>query len=155
MDFKSIHSFFIFFNFFVFLGPHLQHREVPRLEVKSKLQPLAYATATPDPSRFCDLHHISQQDWILNPWHEARDWTQVLMDTSQFRWGLSRDRNSQSEPWQKLPSTPFYLSCTTQFHLQSLRPVWFLLSPLRETISIAVEALFPSPHHVHTQSELF
>ena len=36
--------------FFVFLGPHLQHMEVPRLGVKSELQLLAYtsATATPD-----------------------------------------------------------------------------------------------------------
>ena len=36
-----------------FLGPLLRHTEVPRLGVKSKLQPLAYAraTATRDPSR--------------------------------------------------------------------------------------------------------
>ena len=27
------------------LGPHLQHMEVPRLGVKSELQPLAYTTA--------------------------------------------------------------------------------------------------------------
>ena len=27
----------------------------------------ATATATPDPSRICDLHHSSWQCWILNP----------------------------------------------------------------------------------------
>ena len=43
--------------------------EVPRLGFKSELQQLAYTTATtmPDPSSICDLHHSSQQQWILNP----------------------------------------------------------------------------------------
>ena len=31
---------------FVFLGPHLQHMEVPRLRVTSELQLLAYTTVT-------------------------------------------------------------------------------------------------------------
>ena len=39
----------------VFLGPHLQHIEVPRLP--------AYATATQDPNRIWDLHCSSQQRW--------------------------------------------------------------------------------------------
>ena len=45
----------------VFLGPHLWHMEVPRLGVKSELQLLTYITATamPDPSHVCDLHHSS------------------------------------------------------------------------------------------------
>jgi len=46
-----------------FLGPNLWHMEVPKLP--------AYATATPDPSRVCDLHHSSWQHWILNPLSEA------------------------------------------------------------------------------------
>ena len=33
------------FLFFCFLGPYVQHMEVPRLGVKSELQLLAYATA--------------------------------------------------------------------------------------------------------------
>ena len=43
---------------FSFLGPHLQHMEVPRLGVQLDLEPLAYATAiaTPDLSHVCDLH---------------------------------------------------------------------------------------------------
>ena len=57
------------FIFLVFLGPHSRHMEVPRLGVKSELQLLAYATATatPDPSLVCDLHHSSRQCWILSP----------------------------------------------------------------------------------------
>ena len=45
--------------FFSFLGPHLQHMEVPRLGLKSELQLLAYTTATtmPDPGGICDLSH--------------------------------------------------------------------------------------------------
>ena len=52
-----------------FLGPHLQHMEVPRLGVELELQLLAYATAiaTWDPSRICDLYQSSQQHQILNP----------------------------------------------------------------------------------------
>ena len=55
--------------------------EVPRLEIESELQLLAYgtATATWDPSHVCSLH---QQCWILNPLSEARDQTCNLMDTS-------------------------------------------------------------------------
>ena len=34
-----------------FLGPNLWHMEVPKLP--------AYATATPDPSRVCDIYHSS------------------------------------------------------------------------------------------------
>jgi len=42
--------------------------EVPRLQVESELQLLAYttATATRDLSHICDLHHNSQQCKILN-----------------------------------------------------------------------------------------
>ena len=70
---------------FCFLGPHLQHMEVPRLGAESKLQLPACtpATATLDPSCICDLHHSSQQCWILKPLSEARDQTCNLMDPSQ------------------------------------------------------------------------
>ena len=43
-----ITPFFIFY-FFVFLGPHTCHPEVPRLGVASELQAYAAATATRDP----------------------------------------------------------------------------------------------------------
>ena len=64
--------------------------EVPRLGVESELQLLAYtrATKTQDPSLVCDLHHSSWQCGILNPLSRARNWTCILMDTSQvcYHW---------------------------------------------------------------------
>ena len=60
--------------------------QVPRLGVDLELQPPAYttATATPDLSRICDLHHSSWQCRILNPVSEARDRTYILMDIVRF-----------------------------------------------------------------------
>ena len=82
-----IAHFFSFLLFLVFLGPHPQHMEVPRLGVESELQLPAYTTATAgwDLSRICKLHHSSQQCWILNPLSKAWDQTCVLMDTSLIR----------------------------------------------------------------------
>ena len=62
---------------FAFLGLPLWHVEVSRLAAESKLQLLAYTTATPDLSRMCDLHRSSPQGRILNLLSE------VLMDSSQ------------------------------------------------------------------------
>ena len=60
---------------FLLFRAALQHIEVPKLGVKSKLQLPAYttATATPDPSHDFDLRDSSQECWILNPLIEARD----------------------------------------------------------------------------------
>ena len=57
--------------------------EVPRLWVESELQLLTSttATATPDRSHVCDLHHSSRQRQILNPLSKARDQTCILIDT--------------------------------------------------------------------------
>ena len=76
--------FLVCFVFFFFLGPYPWHVEVPGLGGELELQLLAYtaATATQDPSRVCDLHHSSQQCWILNPLGKARDQTHILMDPS-------------------------------------------------------------------------
>ena len=53
---------FLFVSFVLFLGPQLQHMEVPRLDMESELQLLACTTATgtQDPSCICNLHHSSQ-----------------------------------------------------------------------------------------------
>ena len=61
--------------------------EVPRLGVKSELQLPAYTTATamPDPSSICELHHSSRQCGVLNPLSEAKDRTFLLMGASQIR----------------------------------------------------------------------
>ena len=77
--------------------------EIPRLGVKWELQLLAYATATamPDLSRICDLHHShynarsshicklqhsSQQQQILKPLSEAGNQTHILIVISQVRY---------------------------------------------------------------------
>ena len=62
------------------------HIEIPRLGVQLELLLLAYTTATaaPDSSRICDLHHSSQQHQLLNPLSEARDRTYNLMVSSQI-----------------------------------------------------------------------
>ena len=52
------------------------------------------ATATPDPSHVCDLHHSSYQCRILNPPSKVRDQTRVLMDTSRILKPLSHNEYS-------------------------------------------------------------
>ena len=77
---------FFFLSGFCLLRATPQHMEVPRLGVSSELPLPAYttATATQDPSQICELHHSSQQLWILNPLREARDRTRNLMVPSQM-----------------------------------------------------------------------
>ena len=72
--------------------------EVSKLGDESELQLLAYtiATAMLDPSHICDLHCRLQQCQILNTLSEARDWTCILMDTSQVLNPLSHNGNSQT-----------------------------------------------------------
>ena len=67
-----------------------------RLGVQSELQPVAYATATamPDPSRVCNLHHSSRQCQILDPLSKARDRTCILMGASRVL--LRHNKNSLS-----------------------------------------------------------
>ena len=88
--FFPFHFYFYFFIYlilknFLSLSCFLRHMEVPRLGVESELELPAYttATATWNPSHVCDLHHSSQQRWILNPLIEVKDQSCILMDTSQ------------------------------------------------------------------------
>ena len=80
-------SYFYFYLciYFVFSGPPPWHMEVPLLGVESELQLPACVTVTATPvlSRVCNLYHSSWQHHILNPLHEARDQTHVLVDTSR------------------------------------------------------------------------
>ena len=63
-----------FFYFFLFLGPHLRHMEVPRLGLELELQLLAFiiVTAKQSLSCICDLCSLWQLQ-ILNPLSKARD----------------------------------------------------------------------------------
>ena len=84
---ESCSKVYQFFFLFVFLGPHLRHRDVPRLGVESELQlpTCTTATAVQDLSCVCDLHHSSQQCQILNPLNKARNRTYNVMVPSQIR----------------------------------------------------------------------
>ena len=61
------------------------------------------ATATPDPSHICDLHHSSQQYQFLNSLSKARDWIYILMDTGQILNPLSHIGNSTISFFQLCP----------------------------------------------------
>ena len=93
---------FFFFCLFVFRAEP-KHMEIPRLEVQSELQPLAYATATArwDPSHVSDLHHSSRQHRILHPLRGPG----IKPATSWFLVGFV-----SAEPQQELPNnTSYYL----------------------------------------------
>ena len=68
---------------------------VPRLGAELELHLLAYTTATAvqDLSLVYDVHHSSQQRWILNPLSEPSDRTFILVDTSWVRNPLSHKGN--------------------------------------------------------------
>ena len=57
--------FLFIYLFSLFGGGCPWHMEVPRLKFKSELQLQATVTATWDLSHICNVHHSSQQCWIL------------------------------------------------------------------------------------------
>ena len=74
--------------------------EVPRLQVESELQLLAYTidTVTQDPSHICDLHHSSGQHQILNPLSKAvikpvSSWIQYRFISAKPCWELPMKLN--------------------------------------------------------------
>mgnify|MGYP001469406772 CR=1 FL=1 len=80
-----------FVFYFIFLGLHLWHMEVPRLGVQLEqlLPAYAKATAIPDPGGICDLHHSSQQHQIFNLLSKARDRTRNLLIPSRIRFNCA------------------------------------------------------------------
>ena len=76
---------FILLSFIAFRATPVPHGGSQARRLISELQLPAYATATatPDPSHVCDLHHSSRQHRIPNPLSEARHRTCNLMVTSQ------------------------------------------------------------------------
>ena len=69
--------------FFLLFRAALLTNGSSQARVESELQLPAYAMVTAAQD-VCDLHHSSQQDQIPDPLSEARDQTQMLIDTSQF-----------------------------------------------------------------------
>ena len=63
------------------------HMEVPRLGVQLELLLLAYTTATaaPDSSHVCELHHSSWQHQILKALSKTRDRTHNLVVSNRIR----------------------------------------------------------------------
>ena len=82
-----------FFFSFVFLRPHLQCMEVPRLEVELELQPPAYAAATATGSEWC-LQSAPQLMAMLDPWptEQSQESTCILMDTNQIHFHCTTAR---------------------------------------------------------------
>ena len=102
------------FSFFFFLGPHLQHMEVPRLGVKSELQLSAYTTA-PAMQNPSNLHHRSEERQIPNPLSKAKDWTLNLMVPNGF---------ISAEPWWVLLDQVFMLMIFIAYSLTSFNYKW-------------------------------
>ena len=133
----SIHSFsLLFFLEGVFLGPHLHHMEVPRPEAEFELQLPAYTTATAmwDPSHICDLHHSSQQCWILNHW--ARPGIE-LMDTSQVLNPLNHNRKSS-----------IHFLCLSTYASRSCSAYTYIVTPITQ-IKITLHSIFKTTCLLH------
>ena len=85
---------FMFYLFFVFLRAAPAAYGSSQARGRIGVQLLAYATATQDLRRVCDLYHSSKQCQILNSLNEARDRTRILLVTSQVLNPLNHNGNS-------------------------------------------------------------
>ena len=79
----------------VFLGPHPQHMEVPRLEIESELQlpTTATATAMPDPSHVSTYTSVHSSTGSLTHWvrpgiKPSSSWILVGFVTAERQWEL-------------------------------------------------------------------
>ena len=79
----KISSFFFFLPFRA--APTAYGVSQARGRIRAVAPAYATATATPVYNRVYNLHHSSQQRWILNALSEVRDRTSILMDASQIR----------------------------------------------------------------------
>ena len=95
--------------------------EAPRLGVKLELQLPAFATAaaTWDPRCICDLHHSSQQHWMLNPLSRARDQTRILTDTSRVRFCQATTGTPELTSYCSQTSCLFEGSAVLRYDLQN------------------------------------
>ena len=78
--------FFFFFCLFAFsrAAPSAYGGSQARGSVRAVAAGLRQSQQHWDLNRVCDLHHSSQQCWILNPLSKARDRTRNLMAPSQI-----------------------------------------------------------------------
>ena len=74
----------------------------------------------PDLSCICNLHHRSQQRWILNPLSKARNRTCVPMDTSQIHFH-----------WTTMGTPDCSFDCRVQKRQSEQRIFFPLLFPMR------------------------
>ena len=91
--FKFLSGFgFFFFFFFLFRATLVAYgnSQAPG-QIRAAAACLHHSPVTWDPSSICGLQHSSRQCRILNPLSEAKDWTQILLDTSRvhFRWATA------------------------------------------------------------------
>ena len=99
-EFNSDQHFF--FSSFLFRAASVAYGN-SRLRVESELQLPAYTTATamPDLSHSCNLHHSLWQCQILNILSKARDRTCNLIDTSRVHNLLTHNGNSQTNTFER------------------------------------------------------
>ena len=93
-----LHGVYMYIYLFIFLftaAPVAYGNSWAQGQIRAVVEAYTIATATPDLSYICDLHHSLWQCQILNPVSKAGDWTQILMDTCQVLHLLSHNGNSQ------------------------------------------------------------
>ena len=77
--------FLLFFGGGHGLGPPMTYgSSQARGQIGTAAEIYIIATAIPDLSCICNLHHSSWQCWITDPLSEARDQTHIHIDTSQI-----------------------------------------------------------------------
>ena len=96
------------------------------------------ATATLDPSHVCNLHHSSQQCWILNLLHETRDGTCILMDTSWIHFHCT------------MTDIPLILYL---YEMMDIQLIAYVSSQARGQIRAAAASLSHSNSHNNTRSK--
>ena len=148
---RLFYFYFLFYYFyfcFFFGGGTPWHMEVPRLRAESDLWLLACATATatPDLSQVCDLHHSSWQCRILNPMSEARDRTLIFMFPSQIRFCCPKTGTPDSFIFLFCVSTKFFLCDCHETHIHPIfMTIYFCL--ITTEVQLHIKTLqFYSPH---------
>ena len=83
-----------FAGFYLFIYLFMLFRALPMAygssqaggQIRAAAASLYHSQSNMGSSRICNLHHSTQQHQILNPLIKGRNWTHVLMDTSQVRY---------------------------------------------------------------------